>query len=169
MHQISFWLFSKGHNSRKGNNSVHAWFIRYGMHVLNGWTGAQPITNMPHQLLSWGHKKLWPKSHFMRKPGYRVAHQSKMQTGLLSYRSQLFIKFYCILFAATLIFLHFVHGMKLCGKSCFCLMHFESIKFWECFILVKTSLVNRITHSQLVHKLNNKRLIGNFTQVSTVH
>ena len=74
-------IFSKVHNSRKGDNSVkkkkkraqlffheesiheiskpeHARFTRYSMHVSNGRTHGQPETYMPGQLLrSWGQNK----------------------------------------------------------------------------------------------------------------
>ena len=60
-------IFSKGHNSRKGDNSdkkktcVSYFSIWNGMHVSNGRTHGrthgQPETNMPRQLLrSWGIK-----------------------------------------------------------------------------------------------------------------
>ena len=73
MHEISFWFLSKGHNSRKGDNSdkkkksvsaifpwgIYIWnFKTLACTVLDERTDAQSETNMPRQLLrSWGHRK----------------------------------------------------------------------------------------------------------------
>ena len=76
MHQISFWFFQMGHNSRKGDNSdkkkiTCVSYFPSGIHIWNSKTLActvlrtdarthgQPETNMPRQLLrSWGHKNI---------------------------------------------------------------------------------------------------------------
>ena len=68
---VSILIFSKGHNSRKGDNSdkkkkkcvgyismrtPYMKFQNPGSWWMNGCTDVQPETNMPRQLLrSWGH------------------------------------------------------------------------------------------------------------------
>ena len=53
MHQISFWFFSKGHNSRKGDNSdkkknMGQLFFPWGIHIWNFKTLACTAHKMRH-------------------------------------------------------------------------------------------------------------------------
>ena len=114
--EISYWqdfilIFSKGHNSRKGDNSVKkkkcvSAIFPWGIHIWNLkilacmvhkiWHACferahgQPETNMPCQLQSWGHKKRKTKSinvildSTIKCQLANISHLSENETKLIS-------------------------------------------------------------------------------------